>query len=174
MMLSLAAMTLLLATDDRTPAQPPRRGEDPARIVVPPQPSRRGEAPDRIVTPRAWVLVRHLEEEVELLDAQLNTKKAYVEAEKMMVVRAEKKLPRLAALLANKAIDSSVVELAEMDVQVAKAQMQIRMAEMNEVEVRLRQAKRRLEEAKGSGGRRDTPPPPAPRTATPTPPQPRR
>jgi multidrug resistance efflux pump len=142
----LAVVAILVLAGAVADAQPPRVAEPQPKIVVQP----------------IGVQIQRLEEEVELLDAQLDTKRAYVRAAEVGVEGAKVKLSRLTRLAASGVVDVSDFESARLDVDVAKAQVDIRKAEMREVEVRLKQTKRRLDELKA---------PPPPPLLVPSPPK---
>jgi hypothetical protein len=88
---------------------------------------------------------RRLAEEVELIEAQLDTRKAHVRAAEVAVEAAARAYNLLAQ--AGRAVDAVTLEKAKTALELAKAQADIRKAEMKEVEVKLKHAKRRLEEA---------------------------
>jgi len=111
--------------------------------------------------------VARYEEDADVLEAQLDVKKAYIKAADVGVMGAKVKLDRAMKLAVNKAITNEEVELAKLDLETATAQLEIRRAETKEVEVKLKYAKKRLEDAKAL-----RPAPPA-RAADPIPVNPR-
>jgi hypothetical protein len=80
-----------------------------------------------------------LREEVELIEAQLETKKVYVKAAEVAVAAAERELN----LIAQTPAARESVEKAKGALEAAKAQLDVRKAEANEVAVKLKHAKRR-------------------------------
>lgn len=90
------------------------------------------------------------EEEAEVLDAQLDVKKAYIKAAEVAVAGSKLKLDRAIKLEANKAVSSEDVALAKFEMETAVAQLEIRKAEAKEVEVRVKFAKKRVEDGKAN------------------------
>lgn len=129
--------------------------------VAPVQPGGLGAQLGGRVSPT--VLARY-EEEAEVLEAQLDVKKAYIKAAEVSMLGSKVKLDRVLKLEANKAITSEEVMLARFDVESAAAQLDIRKAEAKEVEVKLKHAKKRVED--GKAGLR---PAPAPKLIDPRP-----
>ncbi|MFO0805827.1 MAG: hypothetical protein U0791_22210 [Gemmataceae bacterium] len=97
----------------------------------------------------AATLARY-EEEAEVLDAQLDVKKAYIKAAEVAVAGSKLKLDRVIKLEANKAISVEEVALAKFELETAVAQLEIRKAEAKEVEVRVKFAKKRVEDGKAN------------------------
>ena len=135
----LAAVTVLILAGGGVEAQPPKLIEAPA---------------PKVMVESAGGLIRRLQDEVELLEAQFETKRAYTRAAEVGVEGAKAKLGRVARLAASAITSTEEVDIARVDLDAAKAQLDIRKAEQRETEVRLTHAKRRLDEAKG--------PPPVP------------
>jgi hypothetical protein len=94
--------------------------------------------------PRGEV-ARRLAEEVELLEAHLDTRKAHIRAAEVAVAAAERSFTMLAQ--AGRAVDAITLEKAKTALETAKAQADIRKAEMKEVEVKLKHARRRADDA---------------------------
>ncbi|HSQ58248.1 MAG TPA: hypothetical protein VLM40_21160 [Gemmata sp.] len=85
-----------------------------------------------------------LEEEVELLEAHRDVRKAIIKAAEVAVKGAEVNLD-----LTSKANPSQgEIVKAKLEVDAARAQLEIKMAEMKEVEVKIKFAKKRLDDAK--------------------------
>lgn len=85
-------------------------------------------------------------EEVEQIEAHLQTKKAYIQAAKVALEAARAGLER--ARNAGPAAIRQAVEDAEFGVKAAEAHYMIREAEANEVAVKLKHARRRAEDAR--------------------------
>jgi RNA polymerase sigma factor (sigma-70 family) len=83
-------------------------------------------------------------EEVELLEAQLEVKRAQVAAAKVVLDAAGLRLARLNQLHRSAAASAEEVTKATFDQQAAKAQLAVREAEVREPAVRLKHARRRL------------------------------
>ncbi|MBX9580930.1 MAG: hypothetical protein K2X87_11530 [Gemmataceae bacterium] len=102
--------------------------------------------PDPIPPPgRPPAAARAAREEVELLEAHLATKQAYVKAAEVAVEGPKVRLTRLARLAAAGTVTEDEVEAAKVEVKLAEAQLAIRKAEANEVAVRLKHARARVE-----------------------------
>ena len=127
--------------DRGQPAQP-ERGQPGQPRAVPAQPG--GFATTRVTT-----LARY-EEEAEVLDAQLDIKKAYVKSAEVGVMGTKVKFNRLAKLAAVSTVTAEDVELAKLEMEAATAHLDIRKAEMKEVELKVKYAKKRLEDAKNA------------------------
>jgi multidrug resistance efflux pump len=140
----LAAVAALILAGGVADAQPPKLFEAP---------------PPKLMVESAGGLIRRLQDEVELLEAHFETKRAYTRAAAVGVEGAKLKFKNVSRLAGEKVVSSDELDMARVDLDAAKAQLEVRMAEQREVEVRLMHAKRRLDEAKG--------PPP-----TPVPPKP--
>jgi len=95
------------------------------------------------------VLARY-EEEAEVLDAQLDVKKAYIKAAEVGVAGSKLKLERMVKLEASKAVPPEEVSQAKLELAAAAAQLDIRKAEAKEAEVRVKFAKKRLEDGKAN------------------------
>lgn len=93
--------------------------------------------------------VLRLREEVELTEAQLETKKAYVKAAEVVAVAAEREFTLLTQ--AGRAVDAPTLERAKAAVEAARAQLDVRKAEANEVAVKLKHARRRADVAAVGG-----------------------
>lgn len=90
---------------------------------------------------------RAAQEEVELLEAQLATREAYIKAAEVAVKGPKVKLARLAKLAQAGTVTEDEVEAVRVEVRLAEAQLAIRKAEANEVVVRLKHARARLDRA---------------------------
>ena len=130
---SMLAFVLCLGSTADLPAQPPLQ-------------AKQGRQP-MIVQP-ARASLPQLMEELESLEAQRETKKAYVKAAEIGVKAAELTLGRTEKLVGLNAISKEDLEKTKLDLDAAKAQVEIRMAEMKEVEVRIKHAKRKLDARK--------------------------
>jgi hypothetical protein len=137
------------------PAQPAQRDQPRG---VPGQPAPREGGFGRFVPP---ALARY-EEEVEVLEAQLEVKRAYVKAAEAGTVGPKVKYKHASFLHDQKVsgnrsgiVSEEEVLLAKSELDAAMAQVDIRKAEMKEVEVRLKYAKKRLD-----GAKQPNPPPP--------------
>lgn len=97
----------------------------------------------QIQQPRVTTAV--MEEELESLEAQRETKKAYVKAAEIGVKAAELGQSRIEKLLASSVISKEDFDKAKLDVEAAKAQLEIRVAEMKEVDVKIKHLKKRIE-----------------------------
>jgi len=102
-------------------------------------------------------MLARYEEEAEVLEAQLDVKKAYIKAAEVGFTGAKLKLERVIKLESSKAVPPEEVLQAKLEAEAAAAQLDIRKAEAKEVDVRLKHAKKRLEDGKAAGVR------PAPR-----------
>jgi multidrug resistance efflux pump len=89
--------------------------------------------------------VLRLREEVELIEAQLETKKAYVKAAEVAVTAAEREYNLTAQAAGGGGTTVAAVEKAKSVLEAAKGQLDIRKAEANEVAVKLKHAKRRAD-----------------------------
>jgi multidrug resistance efflux pump len=116
------------AAQDPKPAQPPKAGNPAAQRA-------RAEATKRLA------------EEVESIEAHLQTKKAYVQAATVSLLAAERTFERVSKLVAAGNATRETADDAKIAMEAAKAQVMIREAEANEVAVKLKHAKRRVEES---------------------------
>lgn len=142
---------LVWAADD-PPAPQPKRGERAAQPKsAPAQPPRFA---DQLAPFRAGTVARY-EEEVETLEANLETKKAYLRAAEVGVKGPKIELDQTVKLAtgANPTVSQLEVGLYKAKFEAAEAQVQIRQAELKEVEVRLKHAKKRLADAKNPPAR---------------------
>jgi hypothetical protein len=114
-------------------------------------------------------MIPRLEEELELLEAQRDIKKAYVKAAEVGIKAADAGLEKILRIVASGATSKEDADKARVEVDIAKAQYEIRVAEMKEVEVKIKHAKKRLDEAKTGSGFRPTNPtvPPKPKPVEP-------
>jgi multidrug resistance efflux pump len=102
-----------------------------------------------LIAPAGPAIVRQFEENVELLESQLDIKRAYVKAAEVALAGSTEKfkLVQDANQKGTAGLDQVVAARLERDTDAA--QVEIRKAELNEVAVKLKHAKRRLEDAKG-------------------------
>lgn len=129
----LCSLAVLLAAG-WSAGQPPK--DDP--------PGKKDPAPPPNRFPGA---ARAAQEEVELLEAQLATKEAYVKAAEVAVDGPKVRLARLAKLAQAGTVTEDEVEAVKVEVRLAEAQVAIRRAEANEVAVKLEHARGRVERA---------------------------
>ena len=139
----------------------PSPGEQPTlpQIAVPPAAPTPETVPYRIVPhPTAGASRFHadpfsatgddpiqvLKDEIELLEAQMQVKRAKVKATKMALDAAMQRFQRVAQLHNRGAVSAEVIEQTQAETEAAKAQLLVAEAEVLEPEVRLKQAKRRL------------------------------
>jgi multidrug resistance efflux pump len=92
---------------------------------------------------------------VDTLEAQLETRKAYLRAAEAAVKVPKLKFEQVTRLSkgANPVVSHTEADLAKAELEAAEAQVPIRQAEVKEVEVRLKHAKKRLEDAKNPPAR---------------------
>jgi len=143
--------------------QPERKAPLGGGASFPGQPDAKGAQPfgagfpfaGRISPAAARRLLPQYEEELELIEAQRDIRKAHVRAAEVVVKAAETQFE----LLGNAGnIPQMERAKARLEVEAARAQLEIKVAEMKEVEVRVKHAKRRVEDAKAAAAA----PPPAP------------
>jgi hypothetical protein len=113
-----------------------------------------------VIFPSSPAMIPRLEEEVEMLEAQRDTKKAYVKAAEVGVRAAELNMERILRVVTSGAASKEESDRAKIEVEAAKAQVEIRVAELKEIEVKIKHSRKRLEEAKSSGPRPIHPPVP--------------
>jgi multidrug resistance efflux pump len=145
--------TGVATAEDPKPVQPPPRpaiqpGTLPAQ---PAQPFLPGQPPRPI--PVTAAQLSKLEEELEVLEAARDVKKAHVKVAELGVRAAEVALDRTNKLAATAAVTKDEVERAKLDVDMAKGLVEVRMAELKEAEVKVKYAKKRLDDAKAAGVR---------------------
>jgi beta-lactamase regulating signal transducer with metallopeptidase domain len=104
--------------------------------------------------------VQDLQDEIELLEARLDVKRAELVAAEKALQGAVARLDRIKKLSATGAISMEELTRAQGEVDTLEAQLLVNKAEMKEPEVRLKQARRRLEQLQGRGA--DTPAVPRP------------
>src|SRR5262249_38159609 len=117
---------------------------------VAPRPSQNTVAVTQPAYPRSSLSdgqVQHLKDEIELLEAQRNTKMAHLRAAKTVAENAARKFEILRSLDKSGQASKMDVLNAEGEVSTARSQIDVMEAEFNEFEVKLKQAKRRLGEA---------------------------
>jgi hypothetical protein len=125
--------------------------------------------PKMVPLPPRESATSRLEEEVEVLEAQRDIKKAYVKAAEIGVKAAHVGLDKISRIVASGAVGKEDADRAKLEVEMAEAQLEIRVAEMKEVEVKIKHTKKRLDEAKAPppgfrppGGQNSPPKPPEP------------
>jgi hypothetical protein len=148
--LVLCGMSVAVAVNQ--PPQPDRALPNPPQ-PVPERPVFIQPNPPMGIFPGGPAMIPHLEEEVEMLEAHRETKKAYVKAAEVGVRSAELNLDRILRVVTSGAASKEEADRARIDVEAAKAQVEIRVAELKEIEVKIKYARKRLEEAKTSGPR---------------------
>jgi len=147
--------------DTRPGARPDSRAQFGKADPFPGQPDAKGFQPfgpgftGRLSPAAARRAIPQYEEEVELIEAQRDIRKAHVRAAEVMVKAAETQFDLL-----DKSGNIPQMERmkARLEVEAARAQLEIKVAEVKEVEVRVKYAKKRLDDAKAAGAA----PPPAP------------
>lgn len=134
-----------------SPAQEPAKPADPAQLQAggkaAPQPARE---PFGATRPLSSTLLLSYEENLELLEAQRDTKKAHIRAAEVAVKAAEMTAGRLEKLGGTGLAPQEELAKAKLEVEAAKAQVEIRAGEMKEIEIRIKYAKKRLDEAKAA------------------------
>jgi beta-lactamase regulating signal transducer with metallopeptidase domain len=93
---------------------------------------------------RATPFQQQLRDEIELLEVQVEIKRAELAAARQKLTAAKLPLARLEKLYEAKTVSSEVVEEARAKVAAQEAQVRVKEAELREPEVRLRQVRRRL------------------------------
>ena len=88
-----------------------------------------------------------LRDEVDLLQAQLEIKKADVQAAEAQLAKAIESHKSSEKLANNKVISQGELSLSQRDVDIRSAELAKKQAEMNEVSLRIKQATRRRDEA---------------------------
>lgn len=133
----------------------------------PGQPDQKGAQPfgpfGRLSPAAARRILPQYEEELELVEAQRDIRKAHVRAVEVAVKAAETQLELIGT--AGNNIPAMERAKARLEVEAARAQLEIKVAEMKEIEVRVKYAKKRLEDAKTAA----TAPPPVQRGFDPPP-----
>ncbi|HEV3387298.1 MAG TPA: hypothetical protein VG097_20940 [Gemmata sp.] len=129
--IALAAVTVAMADDL------PKREVQPSQFNLNPQ---------QLGQPRVTVIITRLEEEVELLEARRDIRRAYEKAATVGVKSAKVNFERIGRLVQTGVITREESDKAKLDVEAAEAQLEIRVAEMKEVDVKIKYAKKRLDE----------------------------
>lgn len=163
---------LVCLADDPPPAAKTAKVA-PAQPGFPVQPGAKGQPnpnpntnPFRTVT--ATTLATY-EEAAEVLDAQLDIKKAYVKAAEAGLTGTKIKMDNIVRLTKNNVVSTNEVDLVRAEMDGAVAQLEIRKAEMKEIEVKLKYAKKRLEDAKNAPARTPARPAVEPKSIDPKP-----
>jgi beta-lactamase regulating signal transducer with metallopeptidase domain len=112
------------------------------RRVVPPQ-----KAPPQASASSS----QQLRDDIELLEVQVQIKRAEVAAAQLKLKEVRTKLRRYERLAKTNAISQQEVEDAQAKAATAEAQVRVKEAELREPEVRLRQARQRLERLQRGG-----------------------
>lgn len=102
----------------------------------------------RISPAAARRMLPQYEEDVELIEAQRDIRKAHVRAAEVAVKSAEVQFDLLDK--AGDRVPQMERMKARLEVEAARAQLEIKVAEMKEVEVRVKHARKRLEDAKAA------------------------
>jgi hypothetical protein len=133
--------------------QPERKAPFGGDQLFPGQPDMKGSPfgqpgfTTRISPTTARRMLPQYEEEVELIEAQRDIRKAHVRAAEVAVKAAETQFE----LLGNAGNIPQVERAkARLEVEAARAQLEIKIAEMKEVGVRVKHAKKRVEDAKAA------------------------
>jgi hypothetical protein len=122
------------------------------------------------VVPAPAARLAQLEEDLEVLEAARDVKKARVRAAEVGIAGAKARVDLLAKINADGGIVSATEQnTAKFDLEMAKAQLGIRMAELKEAEVKVKYAKKRLDDAKANGVRPAPLPGPVPAPVRPLP-----
>jgi beta-lactamase regulating signal transducer with metallopeptidase domain len=100
------------------------------------------------------VRLEQAEEDVALLEAQLQVKRAQLVAAQVSLRQAQEQLKRFKQLHEKGALSEATYAKAKDDAGSAEAQYQVKEAELREPEVRLQLARRRLERLQGSANAR--------------------
>jgi beta-lactamase regulating signal transducer with metallopeptidase domain len=101
--------------------------------------------------------VRELEDEIELLEAQLDVKKAEVAAAEAGMAGAKRQLDLLTAQFRAGRVSAEDMTRAQAEATRLEAQRLVKQAELKEPEVRLKQVRRRLEQLRGPAPAADAP-----------------
>jgi RNA polymerase sigma factor (sigma-70 family) len=138
------------------------------------RPSSTSAGPNRTTTPRPGEKARSdtsstatpateqdARDAVEILQAQLQVKKAELQGAMVEAQSAQRNVTRVNALAKSSAISHEEVQAAEDKLARQKAAVLVKEAELNEQEVRLRQATRRLEQVRTGKQMHPTPVPAA-------------
>ena len=107
--------------------------------------------PPRADAPRVPPTVRAAQDAVELLEARLATKQAYVKAAEVAVDGPKVELARLGRLAMSGIVSPDEFDAVKVKVREAEALVAVRKAEANEVAVELKHAARALDQAKARG-----------------------
>ncbi len=162
MLFALATITVARADDEPIPGPQPKFKFIPPQSGIPGQPGVQGQPGWPRVLPGMALL--HLEEEVELAEAQGDVRRAHLMAAEVALKAAQINLENTRKLVTEGAATRDNLDRAMIGVEAAKAQIAVRQAELREGEVRIKYAKKRLEGAKAPDAPKREPkePPPAP------------
>jgi bla regulator protein blaR1 len=156
-----AAPPALPAAADEKPAGPlPRTGKGrPVRVEEEEEDRPKPKQPPALAGERGSQ-VQDLQDEIELLEAKLDVKKAELVAAEKALSAAMARLDRIKKLSATGAISMEELTRAQGDVDTLEAQLLVSKAGLKEPEVRLKQARRRLERLRGRADDVPAAPPP--------------
>jgi beta-lactamase regulating signal transducer with metallopeptidase domain len=136
------------AMADEEPADAPRPGNKRKPVEEeeegPPKPKR----PPAPAAERA-TQIQDVQDEIELLEAKLDVKKAELVAAEKTLQGAVARLDRVKKLNATGVISAEELTRAQADVDTLEAQLLVSKAGLKEPEVRLKQGRRRLEQLQG-------------------------
>jgi beta-lactamase regulating signal transducer with metallopeptidase domain len=139
--------------DDATPAAQADKAQGSTRYgqnAPAAQQGNRAVRPPRTVAQQTRAeQIEKLQDEVELLEVQLEVKRAQMSAGEQSVKRAMQHLDRLQQLSNQGAVSMEVLEKARDEVEAQQVQLLIKRAELKEPEVLLKQARRRLANLQG-------------------------
>jgi len=152
---ALALVAAFATAQDQDPAKPadPKQPAQPKAAggfgkVAQPEP--KANPFGTAIRPVSATVLLSYEENLELLEAQRDTKRAHVRAADVAVKLAEIPAANAERLFANKVVSKEEVDRARLEVEAAKAQLDIRAGELKEIEVRIKYAKKRLDDAKAT------------------------
>jgi hypothetical protein len=136
------------AVADEEPADAPRPGNKRKQV------EEEDEAPPKPKVPAALPgesgsQVQDLQDEIELLEAKLDVKKAELVAAEKALQGAVARLDRIKRLTATGAVSVGELTRAQDEVATLEAQLLVTKAALREPELRLKQARRRLEKIQG-------------------------
>jgi beta-lactamase regulating signal transducer with metallopeptidase domain len=121
----------------------------PVAPMEPQPPATTPTSASNMERPRPSLRQQAIRDEIELLKAQLDVKRADAEEVEIRIAVAKRKLERVNALAARGAISNEERENAQDEVAVLAAQLAPKRALIREAEIRLRQASGRLERSTG-------------------------
>lgn len=134
-------------TTDLPPVElPPEKGEPVAKTTAQPDPGPKPKATTGTTRVKSATgdELEAARDEVELLEAQLEGKRAEVQEAMARLKQAKVVQERVGRLVARKAVSEEEAAKAALDVEVFTARLQGKQAQVREAELRLKQARRRL------------------------------